>query len=286
MGKQKQEDQKAVSDPVQTYINGGRVPWSPGYNEYRWKFISEAIGNNTLIAQIKSEKKFPEGFGIGLDDRAAEYPWIFSRVVQGNCRLLDAGSTFNFSQIVEHPEIANKDLSILTYHPEKSNFCSRRISYLYSDLREMPFKDAYFDMVVCQSTIEHIDKDNSIYGYDIEKVTEEKKSYEFLKAIHELVRVLKPGGVLLLTFPYGKFEDHGFFQQFDREMLGLVYDAMARSGKFWTDFILYRKEGWQFASAEDCDKAESFNPHTGRGKGDDGAAHCRCICGIEFIKNK
>lgn len=85
---------------------------------------------------------------------------------------------------------------------------------------DLPFKSELFDTIICQSTLEHIDMDNSIYGYDLERRdTMQEKSYSFLKGISELLRILKPEGMLCLTFPYGKFENHGFFQQFDSEMV-------------------------------------------------------------------
>ena len=79
---------------------------------------------------------------------------------------------------------------------ESPNYNEKK-SYVYGDLRKLPFKDEFFDIVVSQSTIEHIDMNNSIYGYDIDynkKV--EVKSYEFLSAIKEMLRVLKPEGTL------------------------------------------------------------------------------------------
>jgi SAM-dependent methyltransferase len=214
-----------------------------------------------------------------------EYPWIFSRISSEKTRILDAGSTFNFPEIMDLENLKHKELSILTFFPEAYNFYQKRISYVYADLREIPYKDEYFGEVVCQSTIEHIDMDNSMYGYDIDKAKDEKKSFEYLKAMNELLRVLKKGGLLLLTFPYGKFENHGFFQQLDREMLQSIEDILKKSGDYSLSFLMYSVNGWSFVSREQCEVSESYNPHTGRGKGNDGAAHCRGVCCIEFRKN-
>jgi hypothetical protein len=96
--------------------------------------------------------------------------------------------------------------------------------------------------------------------------------------------VLKSDGKLLLTFPYGKFENHGFFQQFDREMLDRVLELFRKQGTYELTFFRYLNGGWNFCEQEDCADIVSFNPHTGRGKLDDGAAHCRSVCCIEFTK--
>lgn len=267
------------------YQTTGRRPWSYGYNDTRWGLIKSAINNEVIVKQF-AEGHIPDGYGIGFDERVVEYPWIFSRLSrEKGLQILDAGSTFNFPEIVANPVVAQNNLTIFTYYPEPNNFISQRVSYMFGDLRKLPFADQHFDQVVCQSTIEHVDMDNSIYGYELDGNTNAaKKSYDYLLVVSELMRVLKSGGKLLITFPYGKFENHGFFQQFDAEMLSRINSMLTPLGSVKLEYILYSKKGWHYDEAKNCDESVSFNPHTGQGKGNDGAAHCRCICCIEFIK--
>ncbi len=273
----------SLEEKVNNYVNAGRIPWSKGYEEYKYQFIKNEINSTKSLSFFKN-KSLPDNYAVGLDERSVEYPWIFSKISENKSIILDAGSTFNFDFVVEHPQIKKKDLTIYTFYPEKNCFFKNRISYVYGDLRNLYFKEESFDEIVSQSTIEHIDMDNSIYGYD-EKNTKEEKSYEFLKAVREMLRVLKPGGKLLITFPFGKYEYHGFFQQFDDEMLQKILNLFLDRGKFIVEFIKYEKSGWRFATKDELSQIESYNPHTGKGKGIDGAAHCRSIACIEFIKN-
>lgn len=268
---------------ITQYKKNGNIPWSVGYSEYKWSFIDKAINDNSVLSRFKHKEVLPENFAVGLDERSIEYPWIFSRLTSEKKTLLDAGSTFNFDFVVEHPLIKKKELTIYTFFPEKNCFFKKRISYVFGDLREMYFKNDSFDEIVSQSTIEHIDMDNSIYGY-VEKNTRNEKSYEYLKAVSEMLRVLKPGGKLLITFPFGKYEYHDFFQQFDQEMLVKVLDVFKEKGIITVDFFKYERTGWRFAAQTELSQVVSYNPHTGKGKLDDGAAHCRSIACIEFIK--
>ncbi len=67
-------------------------------------------------------------------------------------------------------------------------------------------------------------------------------------------------------------------------MLDGILSMISKHGTFELDFFKYLKDGWVFSDQSSCDEALSFNPHTGKGKGTDGAAHSRAICCIHFQK--
>lgn len=271
---------------IKEYIQHGKIPWSFGYHEYKWEQIRINLEAAQLIEQ-QPFKKLPPGYGIGLDERIVEYPWIICNLSKEKSTLLDAGSTFNFEAIVSLEKIANKNLTIYTFHPESINYNHKRISYQYGDLRELPFKDAWFDEIVCQSTLEHIGMDNSLYGYS-NHATEnpEKNNKEFMKVVYELERCLIPNGLLLITVPFGKYEHHKFFQQFDNEMILQITSFLKTRGTVDVTYFQYVVEGWAISNETDCMNSYSFNPHSGIGKGSDGAAHCRSTCCIKFSKEK
>ncbi|NNE14185.1 MAG: class I SAM-dependent methyltransferase [Saprospiraceae bacterium] len=277
-------DIDSTAEIINNYIKNGSVPWSKGYGEYKNLLISKSINDYVFLRSI-SAKNIPKNFGMKIDERIIEYPWIFSKLNDYKEDILDAGSTFNFDYVVNHNKFKNKDLTIFTFAPETNAFPKKRVSYVYGDLRDMPFENNQFDTVVSQSTIEHIDMDNSIYGYDIEhNENEEKKSYDYIKAVKEMTRVLKSKGTLLITFPFGKFENHGFFQQFDDEMLDRILNYFDDLGDYSVDFFKYEKDGWRFAERDELQEVVSYNPHSGKGKMNDGAAHCRSVACIHFIK--
>jgi SAM-dependent methyltransferase len=266
---------------LKSYYNLKKEPFSLGYDFYKWSIIDKSINNDDFLTNV-NKGILPKGYGFKLDERVVEYPFIFSKINYENKKILDAGSTFNFDDIVNHKKITNKDLTIFTFYPEYNNFENLGIKYIYGDLRKMPFESNAFDIVVCQSTIEHINMDNSIYGYDKNFV--KNKDFDFMNAIFELFRVLKPNGKLLITFPFGKFENHSFFQQFDSDMLSKIEDYLNPLGSLKIKFSKYQNNEWSFVGKEECTNSISHNPHTGQGKGNDGAAHSRSICLIEFDK--
>jgi SAM-dependent methyltransferase len=278
---------KEIISPFRKFIYQvrGGTPWSYGYLDKRWELIYNIIRDESALDRF-AHSKTPDGYGIGFDERTVEYPWIFSKLgmITGK-KILDAGSTFNYPQVISHPVLKGNEVSIYTFYPEYNNFIKDRISYQFGDLRQLPYRDSWFDHVICQSTIEHVDMDNSIYGYELEKAEDVAvKSYEYMKVVEELIRVLKPGGKLLLTFPYGRFKNYGFFQQFDKEMAQHIFKRLCSAGRMQDYYMLYSQNGWTFVSSEECQDSLSYNPHTGEDKGNDGAAHCRCVCCIEFLK--
>src|SRR5262249_10120358 len=183
---------RQVKNPELEFLEQGRIPWSRGYIQARDRFIHEVLADAQLLALFQKASKLPKHFGERFDERCVEYPWLVARLQSGPEILLDAGSAFNHAFILEQPVFEKKKLHILTLAPETNCFWNKGISYLFEDLRWIPIRDAYYDTIVCLSTLEHVGCDNTFYiGQSAYK---EQRSEDFLIAMQELARVLKPGG--------------------------------------------------------------------------------------------
>jgi len=107
--------------------------------------------------------------------------------------------------------------------------------------------------VVCVSTLEHVGFDNTFFtGSDVHR---EHHRDDFLVAVDELRRVLKPGGTLLTTVPFGVYEDHGAFQQFDPDLLERAVERFGPAEVVHA-FYAYTGDGWQLAEEADCAACE------------------------------
>jgi SAM-dependent methyltransferase len=235
---------------IRRYLSGGSVPWSRGYTLYRQKYIQKTLDDDDLLSCFYTGNSLPEGYGVGIDERCVEYPWLFSNLSCQSELVLDAGSALNHQFLLEREVFINKNLHILTLAPETNCFWNKGISYLFSDLRKIPIQSSYYDTIVCLSTLEHVGCDNS--SYTQRKDNSEKKLNTFTDAIRELHRVLKPGGQLFLSVPFGAYEFFGSFQQFDQRHLEIAINAFQPCTELQFRFYLYTETGWQVASETDC----------------------------------
>ena len=265
---------------VAAYLAGGRVPWSEGYRPYRAELLRRIVRDEGLLARFRAGSPLPPGYGLGIDERVVEYPWVLSRLDASPGRLLDAGSALNQAYLLELPRLASKTVEIVTLAPERFE---RRpnVSYLFGDLRDLILRDAAFDSVVCISTLEHVGLDNTRH-YTADARFREGRADDYRRVMAELRRVLVPGGRLLLTVPYGRAERFGWMQQFDAAGLASI-GATFGAAPAATAFFRYTPEGWVLADAASCDDCAYFDVHTATGPAPDGAAAARAVACLELV---
>jgi SAM-dependent methyltransferase len=214
------------------------------YGSVHRALVAELLDDPAVLRGFAGGARFPVDLGPGFDERVVEYPWLLSRKPAG--RVLDAGSVLNHAHILDRvlPRVAQ--LTITTLVPEPQSFPERGVDYVYADLRELPFADAAFDTVVCLSTLEHVGMDNEVYG--AAEPRSENPEVEVARAAAELRRVTRPGGRVLLSVPFGRAEDHGWFRQLDAAGLDELLEAFGASSRDIAIYA-YRSGGWRRADA-------------------------------------
>jgi SAM-dependent methyltransferase len=166
----------------------------------RVRVIEDAIA---LAARARAADSRPRGLTAPgwSDERLIEIPWVLARY-RREPRVLDVGYANALPAYLE-ALVSAAPGEIVGVDPIDSPVDGVRS--VVGDLRALPFADHSFDLAFCISTIEHVGRDNRVYGVD-----EERDETGIPAALRELRRVARR---ILLTVPTGVEEDHGWFVQ-------------------------------------------------------------------------
>jgi SAM-dependent methyltransferase len=137
----------------------------------------------------------------GTDERPIEIPWCLSRY-NGEQRVLDLGYAF------AEPSYLAGLVSLGASGLVGVDLASAEVPGLRStvaDARELPFEAGSFELAICISTLEHIGRDNEVYGLESRRDDDGA-----VRSLKELLRVLTGSGRLLLTVPCGEAQDLGW----------------------------------------------------------------------------
>src|SRR6476469_4178885 len=151
-------------------------------------------------------------------ERAVEIPIAFNFIagLKDKSRLLEVGNVLQY-----YPELIPTDIAEIQ---------GRRIIDKYEtavgvdkiDLMDADPQEKYSG-IICISTVEHIGQ-----GSDpSEAYGEEQEKYDWqgpLKAIAKIYDLLSDNGRALITVPFGKFLERGWYIQFSQDYLNLLFE--------------------------------------------------------------
>jgi glycosyltransferase involved in cell wall biosynthesis/SAM-dependent methyltransferase len=255
-------------------------PWSPKYVEAHRDFVARELGDPALIDAFRTGALLPDRFGAGFDERVVEFPWVASRALGG--RVLDAGSALNHLHVLLGVRPRMDDLHVVTLAPEDESFPELGVSYVYADLRELPFQDGVYDRVICISTLDHLGLDNDRFGADA-PVAEDPQQ-EAARAVYELRRVLRPGADLYLTLPVGRGDRFDWVRSFTLEELSELVDAFGASPAAVEWFRHEGPSGWRRAGRDEIGEAR-YRDHLTSGPVEaDGVVAAEAVACVHLVR--
>ena len=126
---------------------------------------------------------------IGQDNHDKRREWVINQLkcLPQGCRLLDAGAgTQQFKKYCAHLDYVSQDFAAYVPSEDGAGLQNDKWDYgelnIISDITNIPEPDESFDAVLCSEVLEHLPDPNA--------------------ALEEFGRLLKKGGVLLITAPF------------------------------------------------------------------------------------
>lgn len=176
-----------------------------------------------------------------VTERLMEKGFLFMNLggLPAGSRLLDVGCVWSCLPL-ELASLGFKvwGIDIADYRLKHPNF-----TYVRGSACSMSFEDGFFDAVTAVSTVEHIGL--GWYGDDPERDSD-------LKAMAEIRRVLKPGGRLILTLPYGVRMETKVFRVYDKDSLAaLITGFNVLRAEY---FINFNDKYWSLSDAAEAGK--------------------------------
>ena len=166
----------------------------------------------------------------GHSERIIEVPraalWLKKFVTEPSCNIMDIGFTMSsldwLGLLLHINGLDNcsvnaydivKPERVKTRYPKVWLEAILKVPVEIGDLRTMPMKEDYFDVVTCISTIEHIgfdeaEEDDDTTAFKRSKVMEDARLNRAddvdEKVLSQFNKALKPGGHVIVTVPMGQ----------------------------------------------------------------------------------
>lgn len=193
----------------------------------------------TLFDWELQERRVAQRFGHPVTERVVEYPWILRQMPRTRVSVLDIGCCFSY---LTHKLIAmgHKVFGIDALPFPQAD---PRLYAVRGDACAVPFRSGVFDVVTCVSTLEHIGL--AWFGDPTHREGDGQ-------CIDEMLRVVRPGGQVLITVPFGgRFKVTPSQRIYDSERLT---DLLDKYQVISQEFFARCSRGWKLVEKEVAEK--------------------------------
>jgi SAM-dependent methyltransferase len=196
--------------------------------------------NPPVVVQLQDDRARV----VAVTERIVEHIFVHTRLPQPPARVLDLGCAESTNAL----EMASLGYDVVGVDLRELPLEHPSLRTLRADIGNLPLPDDSFDVVVSLSTIEHV-------GLDWYAKTPEGTNDH--RVIAEVKRVLRPGGRLVLTIPFGRHTVTPVHRVYDRPMLDALLAPLRRVE---TCFAIRNGDSWSYTTdvgrAERADSAE------------------------------
>ncbi|MBK8988620.1 MAG: methyltransferase domain-containing protein [Chloroflexi bacterium] len=188
---------------------------------------------------------------VGTRNRQTREAWLEKtlQAIPAGQRILDAGAgELRYKNLCSHLHYVSQDFAQYTGEGDgiglqTGTWDQTRLD-IVSDITDIPVEEASFDAVMCIEVLEHVP--------------------DPISALRELTRVLRPGGVLIVTAPFASLTHYApyffqtgysrYFYEYWLETMGYTIEDMQWNGNYF-EFLAQELRRLPWASKEYADTA-------------------------------
>lgn len=181
---------------------------------------------------------------IHFSERIIEIPFVLQNIPHNkDIKILEIGCSD--SPISMH--LSNLGYQVAGVSLTDYPFLHPNFKFYKRNFFDCDFKENSFDVVILLSTIEHVGL--NVYG---NKLIDDEGDIKLMEAVHG---VLKPGGIVVLTTPYGRYGVRENYRVYDEKRLNKLLACFSSKS-----FDYYKREKllyYQLAKKENVDNLDS-----------------------------
>jgi len=195
-------------------------------------------------------------------ERVVEIPWTLS-LIDNSKIVLDVGYAYSEERYIKPlcdmgiQELYGSDWAEPKQHV--TDAINGRMKTIKHDLRDRypeEFQN-FFDIILCVSTLEHVGENNSYWYFKDDKYGLDKNAD--ILAMVNMRDALKPGGMLIVTIPYGEYMELDCFKQYDKNTFDRLIEKVGME-VLVKDYFINNKDGWH-NSTEDGVKHKRYGAY-------------------------
>jgi len=217
-------------------------------HRYRLRFLGWLLEGHGVVREALL-RAWPRGIEryLVVNERVAEIPFVLRNLrLPPGSRVLDVGSRWSLLPLY----LTHLGYRVVATDIAPVPAAGAGPTFVRADMRRPPFRPATFDGVTMVSTLEHV----GIGFYDAARGSEDD-----VVLMLELRALVRPGGSLLLTVPFGRPGVGPLQRSYDGARLRRVTDG-------WTweasRFLVRRGHTWYDVSEAEAAAADSASETT------------------------
>ena len=203
----------------------------------------------------------PEDFGKKMSERVVEI-LIAKLTYHPGRKVLDIGHANVMESHLRMLKSLPKPIDVtgIDIAPANPTVQSIYTSSVIGNIMKTEFPNASFDLIWCISALEHFGMDNSVYTSEFVKDAEMDR-----KALVEILRILRVGGMAYISVPFGRYENHGWFQNYNMERWQLLLSVARSVSKIHELYFRFSdNKGWQVARPDELSSV-GYSDHRNMG---------------------